>query len=238
MRAQQSTNCDLSNEDLQRFLDGEADDERTVVVAAHLASCQDCRARLAVERNVVSALTSLDRDEVVRWHRFKSPLGDMYAANTRRGLSRITWQKSGPRDFERDLERRYPRLPMVQDRDALRDVEQEMTEFFEGYRQRFTVPVDLDTLSRFQRSVLAETTRIPFGEVVPYAELARRIQRPKAARAVGNALGANPVAIVVPCHRVVASDGSLGGYTGGVECKRRLLAVEGHRDLFAPGSHA
>lgn len=157
----------------------------------------------------------------------------MYAARTARGLSRISWQQPGLGAFEAYLEGRYPHVPVIRDADALEEVEEEMEEYFGGDLEQFTVAVDLSDLGDFQRAVLDETARIPFGEVIPYGELARRIDRPGAARAVGNALGANPVAIVVPCHRIVASDGSLGGYTGGVQCKRRLLEVEGRRDLFS-----
>ncbi len=93
--------------------------------------------------------------------------------------------------------------------------------------------VDLSTLTEFERSVLAELTEaIKFGQVLPYSELARRIGKPKAARAVGNAVGVNPVPIVVPCHRVVRLDGGLGGYGGGVEYKERLLRIEGRGDLL------
>ena len=110
-----------------------------------------------------------------------------------------------------------------------------MEEYFAGTRTVFDQDVDLSVLSDFERSVLQTAREIPYGEVIPYAELARRIDKPKASRAVGNALGHNPVAIVVPCHRIVRSDGSLGGYTGGVEFKRKLLAIEGRLDLLLAG---
>lgn len=102
----------------------------------------------------------------------------------------------------------------------------EIGEYLDGRRAFFTVPVDLAGAGGFQARVLDEARRIGFGEVVSYAELARRIGRPRAARAVGNALGANPVPVIVPCHRVVRADGTWGHYLFGQRLKTRLLALE------------
>ena len=232
MKTETQSACDVTDEMLARFLDGETADADTVALAQHMASCDVCQVRAIGDRRWEGALAALDAERVIRWHRFASPLGPMYTARTAKGLSRVSWEQPGPAGFERSLAKRYPTVPVVRDRDALEQVEEEMTEYFDGRREGFTVPVDISDLGDFQRSVLDEACRIPFGEVIPYGELARRIDRPRAARAVGNALGANPVAIVIPCHRIVASNGKLGGYTGGVACKRRLLGVEGRRDLF------
>ena len=90
----------------------------------------------------------------------------------------------------------------------------------------FTVPVDLGGIGEFQERVLGEAKRIPFGQVTSYSDLARRIGHPRAARAVGNALGANPVPVIVPCHRVIRGDGSWGHYAFGGALKTRLLALE------------
>ena len=105
-------------------------------------------------------------------------------------------------------------------------------EYLEGKRRAFTLPVDLSLITRpFQRSVLMETSSIPYGQVKTYRDIARAIGKPGAARAVGNALGRNPIAIVIPCHRVISSGGGLGGFMrnaiGGEELKRRLLELEG-----------
>jgi methylated-DNA-[protein]-cysteine S-methyltransferase len=101
--------------------------------------------------------------------------------------------------------------------------------YLQGERIAFDVPLDLSGLTLFQRKVLETVMAVPRGEFITYAELARRIGRPKAARAVGRALGSNPIPIIIPCHRVLASDGSLGGYSGrdGVRTKARLLRLEG-----------
>ncbi len=103
---------------------------------------------------------------------------------------------------------------------------QELEEYLAGRRAFFTVPVDLARVPEFQADVLAEASRIPFGETRSYAELARGIGKPAAARAVGNALGANPVPILVPCHRVVRGDGTWGHYVFGRALKTRLLTLE------------
>ena len=103
---------------------------------------------------------------------------------------------------------------------------QELAEYLGGRRTFFTVPVDLAGIGEFQDRVLTEANRIPFGEVTSYADLARRIGHPRAARAVGNALGANPVPVIVPCHRVIRGDGSWGHYAFGGALKTRLLELE------------
>jgi O-6-methylguanine DNA methyltransferase len=102
---------------------------------------------------------------------------------------------------------------------------QELAEYLAGRRTYFSVPVDLD-VPPFQAKVLAAAEEVPFGEVASYAELARRIGHPRAARAVGNALGANPVPIFLPCHRIVRGDGTWGHYAFGGALKTRLLALE------------
>src|SRR5207244_8699929 len=103
---------------------------------------------------------------------------------------------------------------------------QELAEYLAGRRTFFTVPVDLAGVGEFQGRVLAAANRIPFGQVTSYSDLARRIGHPRAARAVGNALGANPVPVIVPCHRVVRGDGTWGHYLFGERLKTRLLTLE------------
>ena len=107
----------------------------------------------------------------------------------------------------------------------------QVAEYVAGRRESFDLPVDLSHVTAFQRQVLLAACQIPRGQVRTYAEVARQIGRPRAARAVGQALSHNPVPIVVPCHRVLAADGSLRGYLGsqGVETKQRLLVLEGAR---------
>jgi O-6-methylguanine DNA methyltransferase len=103
---------------------------------------------------------------------------------------------------------------------------EELSEYFHGKRAFFSVPVDLSEAPAFQKKVLAAARRIPFGEVRPYAWVAQRIGHPRAVRAVGTALGRNPVPFIVPCHRVLQTRGGLGGYLFGTDVKRRLLSLE------------
>ena len=102
----------------------------------------------------------------------------------------------------------------------------ELAEYLAGGRAFFSVPVDLTGVPDFQARVLHETSQIPFGDVASYADIANRIGHPRAARAVGNALGANPVPVIVPCHRVVRGDGTWGHYLFGERFKTRLLTLE------------
>jgi methylated-DNA-[protein]-cysteine S-methyltransferase len=108
---------------------------------------------------------------------------------------------------------------------VLKETTRQLEEYFAGERRTFDVPMELDG-TPFQRAVWAQLSRIPYGETISYGELARRMGRPKGPRAVGQANGRNPIPIIVPCHRVLASNG-IGGYGGGLPVKRALLAVEG-----------
>jgi methylated-DNA-[protein]-cysteine S-methyltransferase len=118
---------------------------------------------------------------------------------------------------------------------ALAIAQDQLGEYFAGDRQAFDLPLaPAGTL--FQRQVWEALASIPYGEVTSYAALAERVGRPGSARAVGAANGANPLAVVVPCHRVVGADGTLTGYAGGLPAKRRLLALEGHRFSTGTGS--
>jgi methylated-DNA-[protein]-cysteine S-methyltransferase len=108
---------------------------------------------------------------------------------------------------------------------VLKETAIQLDQYFAGERTDFDVPMELDGTG-FQREVWAELSRIPYAETISYGELARRVGRPKGPRAVGQANGRNPIPIIVPCHRVLASNG-IGGYGGGLPMKRALLAVEG-----------
>jgi methylated-DNA-[protein]-cysteine S-methyltransferase len=159
-----------------------------------------------------------------------SPVGELYLAVTPAGLACIAYD-----DQDRDrLERRFaselsPRV-LVSAR-ATEPVRRELEEYFDGARQAFDVAVDLRLMSPFVRKVLTVTARVPFGEVSTYGAVAARIGRPSAARAVGAALGANPIPIVMPCHRIVGASGKLTGYAGGLHRKEFLLQLEGEPTL-------
>ena len=155
-----------------------------------------------------------------------SPLGPLTVMVTPRGLVRLSY---GDEAMEAQLdelaERVSPRILEAPERtDAVR---RQLDEYFEGDRRGFDVPIDWRLVHGFAGEVLRATARIPFGHVSSYREIASDAGSPNAYRAAGNALGSNPIPIVVPCHRVLHSGGGLGGYTGGLDRKRFLLDLEG-----------
>jgi len=127
---------------------------------------------------------------------------------------------------------RQPAATSVAARRLVARARLELGEYLAGKRAFFSVPVDLSGAPAFQRKVLAAAREIPFGEARPYAWVARRIGQPRAVRAVGTALGRNPVPVIVPCHRVLRSDGGLGGYIFGLDVKERLLQIERTTPVF------
>jgi O-6-methylguanine DNA methyltransferase len=163
--------------------------------------------------------------EILATSTFESPLGTLRAAATREGVVQIALPRSSGAGFEGWLRRALPDAERVEWLPALDAVAGELAEYFAGCRREFRVPLDLRG-TPFQVSVWCALAEIPYGQTRTYADIARKVQRPKAFRAVGSANAANPVPIILPCHRVIASGGRLGGYGGGVEAKRRLLAFE------------
>jgi methylated-DNA-[protein]-cysteine S-methyltransferase len=156
-----------------------------------------------------------------------SPLGPLTVAATPTGLVRVAYTSYRPEEeVLEDLARRIS--PRVLEAPARLDrVRRELDEYFEGRRTDFDLPIDWSLTKGFTRRVLNATAHIPYGELGTYASVAGAAGSPRAVRAAGNALGANPMPVVVPCHRVVRTGGALGGYTGGVERKEFLLRLEG-----------
>jgi methylated-DNA-[protein]-cysteine S-methyltransferase len=154
-----------------------------------------------------------------------SPVGPLLVAATERGVCRIAFEPDEDRDLE-VLARVYGKRVLRSAR-PLDPVRRELDEYFERRRTSFDVPVDVAALPDFQRVVLTELARVPYGETATYGGLAARIGKPRAARAVGGALNRNPIPVVLPCHRVVGASGKLVGYAGGLDRKRALLTLEG-----------
>ena len=166
-----------------------------------------------------------------------TPLGRLLLAATPRGLVRVAYLDDDGADARRLdgdadqvlaalAQRISPRILEAPER--LDGVRRELDEFFAGSRRAFDAPLDWRlTGAGFARRVLHATARIPFGSVCSYKQIAAAAGSPRASRAAGNALGSNPMPIVVPCHRILHSDGGLGGYTGGLDRKRALLSIEG-----------
>jgi methylated-DNA-[protein]-cysteine S-methyltransferase len=155
----------------------------------------------------------------------ESPVGDLFVAVTPEGLVRLAFDPE--RVLEELAERISPRV--VEASGRLDPVRRELDEYFAERRRVFDLRVDWSLTSGFRRRVLEATARIPTGQVTTYGALAQQVGQPTAARAVGNAVGSNPVAIVVPCHRVVPAAGGVGNYGGGPERKAFLLHLEGAR---------
>jgi methylated-DNA-[protein]-cysteine S-methyltransferase len=154
-----------------------------------------------------------------------SPFGQLTVAATPRGLVRLAYPGISADDVLADLaDRISPRVLEAPAR--LDEVRRELDEYFEGRRRGFELPLDWSLSRGFVRRVLQATARIRYGELSTYRDVASRAGSPRAVRAAGNALGANPIPVVVPCHRVVRTDGGLGGYTGGLERKEFLLRLE------------
>ena len=162
--------------------------------------------------------------ETIRWTHFDSPLGEMLIAATSKGICRLTFD-----DSEESLRRLFPNATIVEDAGGLRDLIEGALAAIESPLAVRELPIDVAGTA-FQEAVWRELRKIPAGETRSYAQIAAAIGQPKAVRAVGTANGDNHVAVLIPCHRVIRSDGSLGGYAGGLDRKRQLLAAEGHRD--------
>jgi methylated-DNA-[protein]-cysteine S-methyltransferase len=156
-----------------------------------------------------------------------SPLGPLLVAASPKGLVRVSY--TDPRGPDHVIEELAERIsPRVLEAPARLDpVRRELDEYFAGRRTEFETPIDWSHLAGFTREVLRATAGIGFGETSTYAGVASRAGSPRAMRAAGNALGANPMPVIVPCHRVLRTGGALGGYTGGIERKEYLLRLEG-----------
>lgn len=157
------------------------------------------------------------RMETLHFTRMSSPVGPLFLAASAKGLVRL--------EFESRVMKLDSKLDLRESKHALAPYLRELEEYFAGERRDFTVPLDLRGTT-FQLACWRALLRIPYGETRSYADIARAIGHPHAFRAVGMSNNRNPVAIIVPCHRVIASGGSLCGYGGGLDIKRKLLDLE------------
>ncbi|HLV36961.1 MAG TPA: methylated-DNA--[protein]-cysteine S-methyltransferase [Spirillospora sp.] len=162
---------------------------------------------------------------LIQWAATESPLGTIYLARNAAGLCKLNFGVTETAF----IEHLDPAARTEYNEEALAPVIAQLQEYFAGKRRRFDVPVDFSQMTPFQQNVLQTTVTIPAGKVLTYGQMARTIGKPRASRAVGQALGSNPVPIIVPCHRVIGSDGSMTGYSGGggVASKKWLLRLEG-----------
>jgi methylated-DNA-[protein]-cysteine S-methyltransferase len=200
----------------------------------NLANAADAERRSRAAAATLPDLAARDGLLDVAVATMDSPIGELLVAVTPRGLAYVAFQ-----DDDRD--ELYARLarglsPRILEAAAPTDeTRRELNEYFRHERRRFDLKVDRRLIGDFAWEVLRATRKVTFGHTATYGEVAAAIGRPKAARAVGGALGSNPIPIVIPCHRVVGSGGRLTGYAGGLPRKELLLELEG---VLAPGMHA
>jgi len=189
------------------------------------ASLDDEAAERAAERAAARAVEEGLAD--VAYATVDSPIGSLLVASTDRGLVRVSFHTEQHDDVLDELVVRIS--PRVLEAPArLDEVRRELNEYFEGRRKRFELALDWQLSRGFRAEVLHKLyENVPYGETASYAEMAADAGRPRAYRAAGSAMGSNPIPVVVPCHRVVASGGGLGGYGGGLDMKRFLLRLEG-----------
>jgi methylated-DNA-[protein]-cysteine S-methyltransferase len=189
------------------------------------------RRRLAGFRRVLGNLErlygALRPRPVVYWCSLPSPVGRVLVAASDTGLVRVefrTTEASFVAQLRRTLDAEPVRSPA-----RTAEIVHQLRAYFAGERRAFDLRIDFHDVSPFLRRVLAAAASVPPGQVVSYGEIARRIGQPRSSRAVGQALKRNPMPIVIPCHRVIAAGGKIGGYGGGLRMKRTLLRLEGAR---------
>jgi methylated-DNA-[protein]-cysteine S-methyltransferase len=242
--------CDVCCEALPAHVVGDltAGDEHWL--HEHTSDCTYCRNELNRYDRLSEALAAagafvgasvapppvkLPKRDRVWYVPVSSPIGELILAATPEGVREIEFAFNHPEDTfaTRLRERGAEPIRLRQMEEAPPEVRQhleraatQLREYFGGTRDRFDVSLDWGAMAPFQRAVLEATAAVPFGALDTYAGIARKIGKPGATRAVGNALGRNPIPVIVPCHRIVRSDSTLGGYTGGLHIKERLLSLE------------
>lgn len=230
--------CDLALEAMPGYVIGDIARTDEAWVDSHTERCDYCKNELHWFERVDDLLDHLGAGSdvslapqlsvagrVARYGVMPSPIGDLLIAASADGICEISFGRSGKERFLDTLRRRGYRP--VADQQAIETAASQLREYFSGRRHIFDLDVDLSGVTPFTRDVLNAAAEVPFGHLVTYRDIARSIGKPNATRAVGNALGRNPIPVIVPCHRIVRSDHSIGGYTGGLDIKERLLSLEG-----------
>ncbi len=163
-----------------------------------------------------------------------TPIGRILVAATTAGVCRVCFPSERPENWYLWFDRYFSTLPLQQRHPVVDRAVSEIEEYFARHRQSFDLPLDLRG-TEFQLRVWTELIKVPFGATTSYGELARRVGKPGGARAIGNALGRNPVPIIIPCHRVIGHDQALVGFGGGLSVKEQLLELEQARIPFLFG---
>ena len=170
--------------------------------------------------------------------RIQSPLGDMLLAATYQGLAGAWFADQRHLPAALDLKNVQLAWPTQDSHPMLVDAARQLAEFFSGKRKAFDLALDINGGTLFQQSVWRALLKIPYGDTTSYGIISRQIDNPAAVRAVGSAVGRNPLSLIVPCHRVLGGDGSLTGYAGGLHRKTALLELEGMALHAGPGVSA
>lgn len=252
------------NEDVMMalYLGNVATDEKSRI-RQHVTECSGCSREFNLYRELLSGVETLVQSmgEPQRAERLRASIqgqlrerqiyydlfyhslaGPMWIAATTHGICMLQFAEHTPFEIEELLRGVQPEAWIIRDKQALAPITAELRDYFQRRREHFSFAVDWRFVpAGFKREVLQGVSKIPYGQVYTYGEIAERCGQPKAVRAVGQALGANPIPIVIPCHRVVAAGGKLGGFSAGANVKRKLLELEGVRwpnfsrqmDLFA-----
>lgn len=196
-------------------------------VEAALRAAAPARDAFAAARDRFARRAVADGAHAVAYEDHDTPLGTLRIAATAAGVVRVVLPAEDPDEalarLAGHVSARIVRAPTP----AVTDARRELDEYFAGDRRAFAVPLDWTLTRAFRRDVLRATARVPYGETASYARVAADAGSPRAVRAAGTALATNPLPIVVPCHRIVRSDGALGRYLGGIEMKGELLRLEG-----------
>jgi len=167
----------------------------------------------------------LNNNEVVNWTLLNHNEWNIYIAATNKGLCFVGSQNESFAELVKWVNKHFPSNELIEDPIKLQSYNKELIEFLNGQRKNFTQSLDFKGTS-FQLDVWNALCNIPYGETKSYSDIAHFINRPKSVRAVGTAIGANPILIAIPCHRVIGKNGSLTGYRGGLEMKINLLKME------------
>ena len=192
---------------------------------AHAAAQAERAAERVRRRIAQEGLADVSYDAV------DSPFGPLLLAATKRGVVRLAFPEENVEEVLDGLAQRLsPRI--VQSSAPLERARHELAEYFAGQRRSFGLTLDWALVGTFGQRVLRAASAIPYGGVLSYAQVASEAGSPRGSRAAGSALGANPIPIVIPCHRVLRKGGALGGYAGGLERKRWLLELEGAQASF------
>lgn len=236
--------CDVAEDAMPAMVLGELAPSDAAWLQEHVATCGYCgtmlrsfeRCELVFDEATGHLASSIPGDRPntagtlgmreAHYGFMDSPVGPILVAATDSGVCEVSFLTHHDAYAPvHELETR--RILATERQAAIAPAVAQLDDYFSGARDRFDLDVDLHGISPFTRSVLDATTRVPFGQVTTYGRIAGEIGKAKASRAVGNALGRNPIPIVIPCHRIVRSNGDLGWYTGGSEIKRSLLGIEG-----------